>query len=178
MIIPFLLPLMMLYQFISRFFLVSTAVILTVTANCLPAQAGGIEHYISRYLRIREPIALELDDMGNTRDFSPLELSDGKRYFEDSCINCHVGGSTLPNPKQSLALDTLKGANPSRDNINALVSYMRQPMTYDGSEETFWCREITLNILSQRQIENLAAFVLTAAKKAPGWGTDSFGLGE
>jgi photosystem II cytochrome c550 len=157
----------MLYQFITRFLLVSAAVLLILTDTCLPAKAGAIEPYISRYLRVREPIALELDAQGNTREFSPQELSDGKRYFEDSCINCHVGGSTLPNPKQSLALDTLKDANPPRDNLNALVSYMRQPMTYDGSEETFWCREITPNILSQQQIENLAAFVLTAAKKAP-----------
>ena len=130
----------MLYQFISRFLLVSTAVIFVGLSSCLPAQAGGIEPYISRYLRVREPIALELDDMGNTREFSPQELSDGKRYFEDSCINCHVGGSTLPNPKQSLALDTLKGVNPSRDNVNVLVSYMRRPMTYNGSEETCGCR--------------------------------------
>ena len=168
----------MLYKFIARFFLVSTAIILTVTANCSPVQAGRIEPYISRYLRVREPIALELDETGNTQEFSPQKLSDGKRYFEDSCINCHVGGSTLPNPKQSLALDTLKGANPSRDNINALVSYMRQPMTYDGSEDTFWCREVTPNMLSLALLENLDAFVLTAAKKAPGWGTDSIGLGE
>ncbi|NJM18941.1 MAG: photosystem II cytochrome PsbV2 [Richelia sp. RM2_1_2] len=167
----------MLYSFLNRLFLLSLAVLLIVAANCLPTQAAGIDLYVKRYLRVREPIALELNAQGIQKKFSPLELSDGKRYFEDSCINCHVGGSTLPNPLESLALDTLKGANPPRDNINALVSYMRQPMTYDGSEETFWCREITPNILSQQQIENLAAFVLTAAKKAPGWGTDSFGLG-
>lgn len=168
----------MLYRFITRFtfFLITFSIIFT--SICIPAQADGLEPYISRYLRVREPISLEMDSQGNTRNFSPLDLSDGKRYFEDSCINCHVGGSTLPNPKQSLALDTLKGANPSRDNINALVSYMRQPMTYDGSEETFWCREVTSNMLSETQIDNLAAFILTAAKKAPGWGTDSFGLGE
>ncbi|AFY58739.1 photosystem II cytochrome PsbV2 [Rivularia sp. PCC 7116] len=168
----------MLYRFTIRLIFVAIAVLITVSSNCIPAQAAGIEPYISRYLRVREPIALELDDVGNQREFSPQELSDGKRYFEDSCINCHVGGSTLPNPKESLALDTLEGANPPRNNINALVSYMRHPMTYDGSEETFWCREVTPNILSEGQIENLAAFVLTAAQKAPGWGTDSFGLGE
>ncbi|MBE9214426.1 photosystem II cytochrome PsbV2 [Plectonema cf. radiosum LEGE 06105] len=156
------------YSFLTRIFLLSLILFIIFTANCLPTQAAGIDLYVKRYLRVREPIALELDAQGNTKKFSPLELSDGKRYFEDSCINCHVGGSTLPNPLESLALDTLKGANPPRDNINALVSYMRQPMTYDGSEETFWCREITPNILSQQQIENLAAFVLTAAKKAPG----------
>ncbi len=43
---------MMLYKFTTRFLLVSTVVILTVTANCLPVQAGGIEPYISRYLRV------------------------------------------------------------------------------------------------------------------------------
>ncbi len=167
----------MLYRFITRFSFVVIAALVLVISLSTPTQAAGVEPYISRYLRVREPIALELDAQGNTREFSPLELSDGKRYFEDSCINCHVGGSTLPNPKESLALDTLKGASPARDNIDALVSYMRQPMTYDGSEDTFWCREITPNILSDQQLENLAAFILTAAKKAPGWGTDTFGIG-
>ncbi len=71
----------------------------------------------------------------------------------------------MPNPLESLALNTLKGANPPRDNINSLVSYMRKPMLYDGSEETFWCREITPRILSDQQLETLAAFILTAAKK-------------
>ena len=72
--------------------------------------------------------------------FSPDDLSYFPLSFSSRCINCHVGGSTLPNPKQSLALDTLKGVNPSRDNVNVLVSYMRRPMTYNGSEETCGCR--------------------------------------
>ena len=140
----------------------------------VPAIAGGLDNYVIRYLHITEPIALDLDDSANKKDFSPIELSEGKRLFEANCINCHVGGATLPDPEVSLALNTLQAANPPRSNINSLVKFMRQPMTYDGSEETFWCRQMPASLLSQQQIENLAAFVLTAAQKAPGWGTESF----
>jgi len=47
-------------------------------------------------------------------------------------------------------------------------------MTYDGSEETFWCRQVPESWMSQEQVEKLAAFVLRAAQKAPGWGIDNF----
>jgi photosystem II cytochrome c550 len=47
-------------------------------------------------------------------------------------------------------------------------------MTYDGSEETYWCRGVPEGSMSQEKVENLAAFILTAAQKAPGWGTENF----
>jgi photosystem II cytochrome c550 len=89
-------------------------------------------------------------------------------------MNCHVGGATLPDPRVSLALSKLENANPPRDNINSLVAYLRQPMTYDGSEETYWCRQVPESWMPKEQLESLAAFILTAAQKAPGWGTDQF----
>jgi photosystem II cytochrome c550 len=125
-------------------------------------------------LKAREPVALEMDGQGHTRLFSVSDLSAGKRLFEQSCLNCHVGGATLPDPSVSLSLSDLKGATPPRHNINALVAYLRQPMTYDGSDTTFWCREVPESWMSQQQIENLAAFVLRAAQTAPGWGTEKF----
>ncbi|MDZ8052542.1 MAG: photosystem II cytochrome PsbV2 [Aulosira sp. ZfuVER01] len=165
----------MLYRLLTRyFFLVLVIVLVVYHSSTLPAQAANIDPYIGRYLHIIEPIALDVDEQGNTRMFSPLELSVGKQLFETNCINCHVGGATLPDPQVSLSLTTLKGANPPRDRINALVTFMRQPMTYDGSQETYWCRQLTPNFLSQEQVESLAAFVLTAAQKAPGWGTENF----
>ncbi len=51
---------------------------------------------------------------------------------------------------------------------------MRQPMTYDGSQETYWCGQLAPGWRSQQQVEGLAAFVLTAVQKAPGWGTEDF----
>ncbi|OUL22754.1 photosystem II cytochrome PsbV2 [Nostoc sp. RF31YmG] len=165
----------MLYRLFARYlFLVLVIVLVEYNSSNLPAQAANIDPYIGRYLHITEPIALEVDGQGNTRLFSPLELSAGKQLFENNCINCHVGGATLPDPQVSLSLQTLKDANPPRDRINALVVFMRQPMTYDGSQETYWCRQLTPNFLSQQQVESLAAFILTAAQKAPGWGMENF----
>ena len=140
----------------------------------LPAQAASIDPYVIRYLRVTEPIALEFDNQAQTRLFSAQDLSVGKQLFEQNCISCHVGGATLPDPKVSLSLQALKGANPPRDNIASLVSYLRQPTVYDGSTETYWCRQVPETWLSQQQVEKLAAFVLTAAQRAPGWGTDEF----
>ncbi|MBW4577208.1 MAG: photosystem II cytochrome PsbV2 [Aphanothece sp. CMT-3BRIN-NPC111] len=138
-----------------------------------PAQAA-VDSYVAQYLRVTEPISLDLNGQGETRQFSAKDLSAGKQLFEQHCMNCHVGGSTLPDPMVSLSLNTLAGATPPRDNINALVAFLRQPMTYDGSEETFWCRQVPESWMQSEQVEKLAAFVLRAAQKAPGWGKDTF----
>ncbi|MEG4320357.1 MULTISPECIES: photosystem II cytochrome PsbV2 [unclassified Microcoleus] len=138
-----------------------------------PVLAAG-DSYVNRYLQAREPVALELDAEGHTRLFSAQDLSVGKVLFEKNCLNCHVGGATLPDPMISLSLADLQGATPPRSNINGLVSYLREPMTYDGSEETFWCRQVPESWMPQAEIENLAAFVIRAAQKAPGWGVDNF----
>lgn len=139
-----------------------------------PALADKIDPYVIQYLRVTQPIALEYDEGNETRTFTPQDLSAGKQLFKTNCLTCHVGGATLPNPPISLSLKALKGAKPPRDNITNLVAYMRHPVSYDGSEETYWCREVPETWLSQQQVENIAAFVLTAAKQAPGWGAEEF----
>lgn len=148
-------------------------VCLGVTLPTSPALAAA-DSYVTRILHVTEPIPLQLNTAGETRSFSPVAIANGKQLFEGSCMNCHVGGATLPDPQVSLSLAKLKGATPPRDNINNLVAYFRQPMTYDGSEETYWCREVPESWLSSEQVESLAAFILTAAQKAPGWGAESF----
>jgi photosystem II cytochrome c550 len=140
----------------------------------LPANALSIDPYLVRYLHVTEPVAIAADGQAQTRLFSPQELSQGKQLFKSNCMNCHVGGATLPNPRVSLSLKALKGANPPRDNIASLVTFMRQPMTYDNSQLTDWCREVPETWMSQQQVENLAAFILIAAQKAPGWGAEEF----
>ncbi|HEY9845102.1 MAG TPA: photosystem II cytochrome PsbV2 [Candidatus Caenarcaniphilales bacterium] len=139
----------------------------------VPVQAATVDAYIVRYLKVSEPVPLEMDK-DRTRLFSATDLTEGKHLFEENCKNCHVGGATLPNPLVSLSLEDLKAANPPRDTVNHLVAYLRKPMSYDGREETYWCREVPESWMSQAQVENLAAFVLRAAQKAPSWGTDRF----
>ncbi|MBE9160788.1 MULTISPECIES: photosystem II cytochrome PsbV2 [Microcoleaceae] len=154
-------------------FLLGILIILPLVLLAPQPALAASDAYVTRYLKVTEPVPLELDAQGNTRLFSAEDLSSGKRLFEQSCLNCHVGGTTLPDPTVSLSLTALEGATPPRTSINSLVAYLREPMTYDGSEETFWCRQVPESWMQQDEIENLAAFVLRAAQKAPGWGVDN-----
>lgn len=151
-----------------------TALIVGCSVLIVSSPAYAVDNYIRQYLRATEPVSIDLNGQGQTKPFSPEDLSVGKELFEAHCLNCHVGGATLPDPTVSLALDTLAGATPPRDNINSLVAFLREPMTYDGSEPSFWCRQVPESWIPQEQLEKLAAFVLRAAQKAPGWGTKDF----
>jgi photosystem II cytochrome c550 len=152
--------------------LVGTAIVFVLAA--LPAQAASIDAYVKQYLRATAPVDILYNQQGETKEFSPQALSRGKQLFEENCINCHVGGSTLPNPQVSLSLEDLQGASPPRDNIENFVAYMREPMTYDGQYVSNWCRKVPDTWMSRQQVESLAAFILRAAEKAPGWGVDTF----
>jgi photosystem II cytochrome c550 len=149
-------------------------VCLSVLLMAPPAEAAGIDPYVLRYLKVTEPVPINLNGNGETQLFSAQQISQGKRLFEENCKSCHVAGSTLPNPLVSLSLPDLQGATPPRDHVQGLVDYFRQPMTYDGTEDAIFCRQVPDTWLSQTQVENLAAFILKAAEKAPGWGTNNF----
>lgn len=155
---------------LSRLLLVVYIASLGMVLASVPAEAAE-KSYVERYLA-SEPVELELDKQGNTRSVTPKELTQGKELFENNCLNCHVGGTTLPDPSVSLSLEDLAGATPPRDSINALVTFLRDPMTYDGNDYSFWCRQVPESWMPQEQVEKLAAFVLRAAQKAPGWGAD------
>jgi photosystem II cytochrome c550 len=146
---------------------------LSLVVFTLPAQATSLDAYVLRFLDAGEPVALNLTD-SETALFSAADLSEGKRLFEANCKNCHAGGATLPDPTVPLSLEALHNATPPRDTVNALVAYMRQPMTYDGSSEAFSCRTISESWMPHAQVEHLAAFILRAAQKAPGWGGMEF----
>jgi photosystem II cytochrome c550 len=138
------------------------------------ASANANDPYVLRYLKASEPVSLPLDGQGQFRAFTSADLSVGKRLFEENCKNCHVGGATLPNPLISLSLEDLKGATPPRNTIQGLVAYQREPLTYDGQEFGFGCREVAESWIPTEELEKLAAFVLRAAEVAPGWGIDRF----
>lgn len=150
------------------------AVIAVSVVFAIASPAYAVDSYVRRYLDVAQPVSLDLDGKGQTKQFSAEDLSAGKELFEAHCLNCHVGGATLPDPAVSLSLNTLAGATPPRDTINGIVDFLREPMTYDGSDLTFWCRQVPESWMPSEQIEKLAAFVLRAAQKAPGWGTSQF----
>jgi photosystem II cytochrome c550 len=75
------------------------------------------------------------DEVGDTTVLSLEQIQKGKRLFNDSCSQCHAGGRTKTDPNVGLSTDALAGATPPRDNIAALVDYMKNPTTYDGETE-------------------------------------------
>ncbi|MGB3402625.1 MAG: photosystem II cytochrome PsbV2 [Microcoleaceae cyanobacterium] len=134
-----------------------------------PAYAASSDPIIRRYFG-SEPAEVKYDDEGNTKPFTTEDFTAGKERFDNSCINCHAGGLNLPFPEISLSLEKLEAATPPRDSISSLVDYMRYPLSYDGSDTNYWCRQVPENWMPQPQAEQLAAYILRAGEVVPSWG--------
>jgi len=76
-----------------------------------------------------------LNDQGETTVLSLKQIQEGKRLFNYACAQCHAGGVTKTNQNVGLDPEALALATPPRNNIEALVDYMKNPTTYDGEEE-------------------------------------------
>jgi len=74
------------------------------------------------------------DGSGKTIVLTPEQVKRGKRLFNATCGACHVGGITKTNPNVGLDPEALSLATPRRDNVEALVDYLKNPTTYDGLE--------------------------------------------
>ena len=74
------------------------------------------------------------DSSGKTIVLTPEQVKRGKRLFNATCGACHVGGITKTNPNVGLDPEALSLATPRRDNIDALVDFLKNPTTYDGLE--------------------------------------------
>ena len=75
-----------------------------------------------------------LNDSGKTIVLTPEQVKRGKRLFNATCGACHVGGITKTNPNVGLDSEALSLATPRRDNIEALVDFLKNPTSYDGLE--------------------------------------------
>ncbi|MEN9203215.1 MAG: photosystem II cytochrome c-550 [Thermostichus sp. DG_1_6_bins_120] len=113
-----------------------------------------------------------------TITFTERELARGKKLFNANCAQCHVGGQTYPNPDVSLKLSDLEGATPPRDNVLAIVDYIKNPVTYDGVESLLEYHPNTqliseyprLRNLNDEDLKLIAGYILVQAKTLPGWG--------
>ena len=74
------------------------------------------------------------DSTGKTTVLTPEQVKRGKRLFNATCGACHVGGVTKTDQNVGLDPETLSLATPRRDNIDALVNFLKNPTTYDGLE--------------------------------------------
>ena len=86
--------------------------------------------------------AVELDDAvrtiplngSKTLTLSPEQVKRGKRLFLSSCSVCHTGGITKTNPNVGLDTEALSLATPTRNTVEGLVDYLKNPTTFDGLE--------------------------------------------
>ncbi|NEO97487.1 MAG: cytochrome c-550 [Symploca sp. SIO2E9] len=78
-----------------------------------------------------------LNETGDNVVLSLKQVKQGKRLFNDTCAQCHEGGRTKTNPNVNLSTVVLSGAEPPRDNVAALVDYIKNPTTYDGEIEIY-----------------------------------------
>jgi len=86
--------------------------------------------------------AIELDEATRTVQLnstktvtlSPEQVKRGKRLFINTCSVCHTGGITKTNPNVGLDTEALSLATPTRNTIEGLVDYMKNPTTFDGLE--------------------------------------------
>jgi photosystem II cytochrome c550 len=69
---------------------------------------------------------------GATVTFSEKEIKAGRKLFNETCGSCHAGGITKTNQNVGLDPETLALATPARDNVDALVDFMKDPTSYDG----------------------------------------------
>jgi len=86
--------------------------------------------------------AIELDEASRTVALnskqsvvlSPEQVKRGKRLFLNTCSICHTGGITKTNPNVGLDTEALSLATPTRNTIEGLVDYLKNPTTFDGLE--------------------------------------------
>lgn len=113
-----------------------------------------------------------LNEQGETTVLSLEQVKQGKRLFNDSCAQCHEGGRTKTNPNVNLSTVTLSGAEPPRDNLAALVDYMKNPTTYDGEYEIYELHPSTrssdlfpeMRNLTEDDLEAIAGHILLEQK--------------
>ena len=74
------------------------------------------------------------DGSGKTTVLTPEQVKRGKRLFNTTCGACHVGGISKTNPNIGLDPEALSLATPRRDNVEALVDFLKNPTSYDGLE--------------------------------------------
>jgi photosystem II cytochrome c550 len=72
---------------------------------------------------------------GKTLTLSLKQVSEGKRLFQYACAQCHAGGVTKTDPNVGLDPEALDLATPPRNTVAALVDYMKNPTSYDGTQE-------------------------------------------
>jgi photosystem II cytochrome c550 len=119
-----------------------------------------------------------LNDAGEQVVLSSKEVTEGQRLFNSSCTKCHLQGKTKTNNNVSLGVGDLAGAEPSRDNLLALVDYLKHPTSYDGENDLYEEHPNVsrpdlypeLKNFTEDDVYSVAGYMLVAPKLDNRWG--------
>ena len=143
--------------------------------------------FISLGLFASSAQAIELDEASRTValtstktvTLTPEQVKRGKRLFINTCSGCHTGGITKTNPNVGLDPEALSLASPTRNTIECLFDYMKNPTTFDGLESiaeihpSIKSADIfpTMRALTEDDLFTIAGHILTQPKIiAEKWG--------
>ena len=116
---------------------------------------------------------------GTQVTFSEQEINTGRKVFNTSCGTCHAGGITKTNQNVGLDPEPLALATPARDNVDALVDYMKDPTSYDGEysiadlHPSMRDAELypAMRDLTDEELRLMAGYILVAPKvQGTAWG--------
>ena len=136
---------------------------------------------------IHNASALELDEATRTISLneeresvtlSDQQIANGNRLFIRECTQCHLQGKTKTNNNVSLGVEDLAGAEPPRDNLLAIVDYLKYPTSYDGEDDY---REFHVNVtrpdiypelkdFTEDDVYDVSGYILVAPKLDSYWG--------
>ena len=117
-----------------------------------------------------DDLTVAADASGTQVTFSEQDVKTGRKLFNNSCGECHAGGITKTNQNVGLDPETLALASPARDNVAALVDYLKDPTSYDGeysiadlhpslrSSDVF----VKMRDLNEDDLRLMAAYILVA----------------
>jgi photosystem II cytochrome c550 len=126
-----------------------------------------------------ETLTVPASSDGAEVTFTDTEINAGRKVFNTSCGTCHAGGITKTNHNVGLDPETLALATPARDNIDALVDYMRDPTSYDGEysiadvHPSMRSSELypAMRDLDDEDLRLMAGYILVAPKvQGTAWG--------
>lgn len=125
---------------------------------------------VDRTVKINEVETVVLSDQ---------QVAQGERVFINTCSSCHNSGRTKNNPNVTLSLEDLEGAEPARDNILAMVDYLKNPTSYDGEVDLAQLHpNVTradiwggMRNYNEEDLQNVSGYVLVQAQvRGEAWG--------
>ena len=119
-----------------------------------------------------ETLTVPVSPGGQQVTFSEADIKAGSKLFKGNCGTCHNAGITKTNQNVGLDPETLALATPARDNVDALVTFMKDPSSFDGeysiadthpstsSSDIF----VQMRNLNDDELSQIAGYILTAPK--------------